>query len=118
MTLLMGHPSLSIPSHTHVPGPHKSIYRSWAKNCDATNTTNGVNYSDSDIALPRLVRAALLDTAEKTLAAGLPDHYLPSSSLESVKGSAGSIKSYILPGNNTGVVRVLRVCSGLSVMTY
>jgi hypothetical protein len=113
----MGHPSLSIPSHTHVPGPHKSIYRSWANNCEATNTTNGVDYYDSDTAAdPRLVRAALLDTTEKKLAVGLPDPYLPS--LESVKGSAGSIKSYILPGNNTGVVRVLRVCSGLSMMSY
>ncbi len=105
----MGHPSLSIPSHTHMPGPHKLIYHSWANNCDATDKTNGVNRaSDSDDSKLLLMRAALSDTAKQKSAVGLPDHSMPT--LKSTKGSTGSIKSYILPGDNTGVVRVLHFC--------
>jgi hypothetical protein len=116
----MGHPSLSIPSHTYVPGPHKSIYHSWANNCAATNTTNGVKQTSegetSDTLAPLLTRASLSDASQPNPAIDLPEHYVPT--LEPTNnGSAGPIKSYILPGKNTGVVRVLNFCSVLSAMT-
>ena len=112
----MGHHSLSIPSHTHVPGPHNLIYRSWANNCDATNSTNGVKRTSDSESSEILIRAALPDTAESNSAVGLPDEYLPT--IKATKGSTGPTKAYILPGNNTGVVRVLQFSSVLSEMTY
>ncbi len=53
----------------------------------------------------RLARAALMDpTSRQNAAIGLPSPFLPT--LPPTKGSTGVIKSYILPGNKTGVVRV------------
>jgi hypothetical protein len=114
----MGRPSLSIPSHTYVPGPHKSIYHSWANNCAATDTTNGVNRTSNDGTSDSLLSRAALglpNIAEQSSALALPGNIL---TWEPTKGSAGPIKSYVFPGNNTGVVRVLRFCSVLSAMTY
>jgi hypothetical protein len=99
----------------HVPRPHKSFYRSWDNNCAATNATNGVDRSsasDGDISErpPLLTRAEVSQTVIRpSTAVGLPDHFVPT--LEPTKGSDGPIKSYILPGNSTGVVRVLHFCS-------
>ncbi len=89
-----------------MPGSHKSIYHSWAKNCVATNTTNGVDLSSDSGSQTRLTRAALADSATlPNRIAGLPDPYVPI--LKPTNGSTGPIKSYILPGNKTGVVREL-----------
>jgi len=80
----------------------------WANNCAATNTTNGgvrsfVNgLSESQ---PRLARAALVDSAVNPNAViNLPDTFLPT--LTPTNGSTGTIKSYILSGNKTGVMFV------------
>lgn len=113
----MDHLSLSIPSHAHVPGPHVSIYHSWANNCVATNTTNGVDRSSEGDFPPLLTRAALSQTVtQPNSAVGLPDHFVPT--LNPTKGGTGPIKSYVLPGNKTGVVRVLFCCSVLPAITY
>lgn len=80
----------------------------WANNCAATNTTNGVDRSsDGEISErpPLLTRAELAETViQPNSAVGLPDPYIPT--LEPTKGSAGPIKSYILPGKRTGVMFV------------
>ena len=109
----MGHPSLSISSRVYVPGPHISTYHSWANNCDAINTTNGVDRRSSEGDFPPLLtRAALSQTVtQPNSAVSLPGHVVPT--LNSTKGSTGPIKSYILPRNKTGVVRVLYCCSAL-----
>ena len=82
---------------------------SWTNNCAANNETNGVDLrsgssrpAKSQIRSPR---AVLMDPAAKTpTAVGLPSPFLPT--LSPTDGSAGVIKSFILPGNKTGVVRV------------
>jgi hypothetical protein len=89
-----------------MPGSHKSIYRSWAQNCVATNTTNGVDFSSDSGSQTPLTRAALADSATPpNRTVGLPNRYVPI--LKPTNGSNGPIKSYILPGNKTGVVREL-----------
>jgi hypothetical protein len=105
MVLPMGHRSLSIPSHTCRDLTNdKSVYHSWANNCAAINTTNGavITPEGSLQTHPRLARASLVDSA----AIDFPDAFLPT--LTPTNGSTGTIKSYILPGNKTGVVRVHR----------
>jgi hypothetical protein len=98
----------------------QSFYRSWDNNCAATDQTNGLDRSsDSKISdhEPLHMKAELAHpTIRQNSAVGLPDHYKPT--LAPTKGSAGSIKSYVLPGKKTGVVRVLHFCSILSAMTY
>ncbi|KAI9438205.1 hypothetical protein H4582DRAFT_2148664 [Lactarius indigo] len=81
----------------------------WANNCAATNKTNGVDLrSNSSSASQSRVgpaRAALMDPAARPkTAVGLPDPYLPT--LNPTNGSTGAIKSFILPGNKTGVMFV------------
>ena len=83
---------------------------SWANNCAANNQTNGVDYRMSgvspDSGSPALARAALLDpSTHLNTVAGLSDTFLPT--LSPTNGSTGDVKSFILPGNKTGVVRVL-----------
>ncbi len=60
--------------------------------------------SDFSGSPPRLARAALLDPAvhPKTTVV-LPGPFLPT--LKPTNGSTGVIKSFVLPGNKTGVVR-------------
>lgn len=80
----------------------------WDNNCAATDQTNGINRSfDGEISdlPPRLARAALARIIiQPNSAVGLPDHSVPT--LEPTMGSAGPIKSYILPGDRTGVMYV------------
>ena len=53
----------------------------------------------------RSPRAALMDpTAQPHTAVGIPGPFLPT--LRPTDGSTGVIKSFVLPGNKTGVVRV------------
>ncbi|KAI0299441.1 hypothetical protein B0F90DRAFT_1810686 [Multifurca ochricompacta] len=83
---------------------------SWANNCAATPQTNGVDLKSGVRPFargqPRLARAVLNDpAAQPKTAIGLPPPFLPT--LSPTNGSTGVIKSYILPGNKTGVVRVL-----------
>ncbi|KAI0267484.1 hypothetical protein BC834DRAFT_982168 [Gloeopeniophorella convolvens] len=83
----------------------------WANNCAANNATNGVDRKitgpPSDARLqpeqPRLARAAIFDASPST-AVGLPGPFLPT--LTPTNGSTGVIKSFILPGNKTGVMFV------------
>ncbi|KAI9438208.1 hypothetical protein H4582DRAFT_2111656 [Lactarius indigo] len=81
----------------------------WTNNCAANSQTNGVDLRSS-ISLvsrsrPRLARAALKDpAAQPKTAVGLPGPFLPT--LSPTNGSTGVIKSFILPGNKTGVMFV------------
>jgi hypothetical protein len=103
----MGHLSTS-----SLPCPHSQIdiqpFLSWVNNCAANNETNGVDLrSSSGLAAqsqPRLARAELKDpSAQAHAVVGLPGSCSPT--LTPTNGSTGVIKSFILPGNNTGVVR-------------
>jgi hypothetical protein len=83
----------------------------WAANCAATNTTNGIDLlasgeqngplSPSPPARRRPI-GSIVDLSPKDVA--LPDPFLPN--LTSTAGSGGVIKSYVLPGNKTGVLFV------------
>jgi hypothetical protein len=81
----------------------------WADNCVANNKTNGVDLrSISSLATqsqPRLVRAELKDLgAQARAVVRLPDSCSPT--LTPTNGSSGVIKSFVLPGNKTGVMYV------------
>ncbi|KAN0139277.1 hypothetical protein V8E53_002778 [Lactarius tabidus] len=81
----------------------------WANNCAANDETNGVDLrSSSGLAAqsqPRLARAELKDLgAQAHAAVSLPGSYTPT--LTRTNRSTGVIKSFILPGNNTGVMFV------------
>ncbi|KAF8270049.1 hypothetical protein EI94DRAFT_1798552 [Lactarius quietus] len=81
----------------------------WANNCAANNETNGVDLrsssSPSAQSRPRLSRAALKDLgAQARTAVDLPESCSPT--LTPTSGSTGVIKSFILPGNKTGVMFV------------
>ncbi|KAI0267449.1 hypothetical protein BC834DRAFT_78050 [Gloeopeniophorella convolvens] len=86
----------------------------WANNCAANNATNGVDRKNAgpspDTTLqpgaepPRLARAAIFDPAPPKSAVGLPGPFLPT--LTPTNGSTGVIKSFVLPGNKTGVMFV------------
>ncbi|KAH8990803.1 hypothetical protein EDB92DRAFT_1946330 [Lactarius akahatsu] len=78
----------------------------WTNNCATNNKTNGVDLrsriSRISRSRPRLARAALMDPAgQPKTAIGLPGPFLPT--LSPTNGSTGVIKSFILPGNKTGV---------------
>ncbi|KAI9513435.1 hypothetical protein F5148DRAFT_5147 [Russula earlei] len=86
---------------------NKATY--YSNNCAPTNETNGVDLrssaSGSSQRRPILARAARLDPATKPRTAlGLPRPYLPT--LNPTNGSSGVIKSFVLPGNKTGVMFV------------
>ncbi|KAH8990807.1 hypothetical protein EDB92DRAFT_724534 [Lactarius akahatsu] len=80
----------------------------WANNCAANNKTNGVDLRSSvggAQSRPRLARAALRDPAgQPKTAVDLPSPFLPT--LSPTNGSTEVIKSFILPGNKTGVMFV------------
>ncbi|KAH9054676.1 hypothetical protein EDB87DRAFT_1428312 [Lactarius vividus] len=86
------------------PFTNESSY--WAKNCAANSQTNGVDLragGDGAQSRPRLARAALIDPARQPkMAVGLPGPFLPT--LSPTSGSTGVIKSFILPGNKTGIM--------------
>lgn len=114
MVLPTDHPSLSIPSHAYRDLTNdKYVYHSWANNCAATDTTNGAVINPGEGSLetqrqpqPRLARGALAPV--KSAAIEVPEDFLPT--LTPTNGSTGTIKSYILPGNKTGAVRVHHYC--------
>jgi hypothetical protein len=102
-------------SMSSLPGPRSQIdflfflfYPSWANNCVATNNTNGVDRRSSSGLIaqsrPRLARAVVSGpSAVISPAVDLPEQFSPS--LTPTNGSTGFLKSYILPGSKTGVVR-------------
>jgi hypothetical protein len=81
---------------------------SWEANCAAVPGTNGVDLKSDALnrrdSKQRLAKANIIDIAPKN-AVGLPDPFLPT--LPPTAGSTGVIKSFILPGNKTGVVRIV-----------
>ena len=81
---------------------------SWANNCAANNKTNGVDNrsgsSDASLSQHRGARAARMDITHPNTRISRPD--LSQSALTATNGSAGVIKSFILPRNKTGVVRL------------
>jgi len=80
---------------------------SWKNNCVATNQTNGVDRKplvSSSSNIPRFARGGLLKPAPGLAAElGLASPVLPT--LPSSDGGSGLVKSFVLPGNKTGVVR-------------
>jgi hypothetical protein len=100
--------SLSVPFPFHACSrPHRIVMlRSWKNNCAANNKTNGVDRRLSGFSGPGR-RSTLLDpAAHPNLALGLPKPFLPT--LYPTNGSGGVIKSYVIPGNKTGVVRAVK----------
>lgn len=96
-----------------------TISFSWANNCAANNKTNGVDKmpspGDASLDQQRRTRAARIDLSHPNTRISLPN--LSQSDLTSTNGSTGVIKSFILPGEKTGVVRdPATLCvSGLTV---
>lgn len=80
---------------------------SWDNNCAATDDTNGIDERLSLRASSgrrRYPRAALLNPGAGSVSElDLPSPLLPT--LQTIKGNNSMMKSFILPGNNTGVVR-------------
>lgn len=83
-------------------------FRSWENNCAANGATNGVDLKGGGVlrnAVRKngrpLAKASIRDVAPGK-AIGLPPQFQPS--LPQVNTSAGVIKSYILPDQQTGVV--------------
>lgn len=86
---------------------------SWINNCAANNATNGVDFKvdgaltsnvKPNFAARKQPKANIIDKSTSS-AVGLPPQFEPT--LPTVGGDQGVMKSYILPGNKTGVVRVL-----------
>ncbi|KAJ7253056.1 hypothetical protein B0H12DRAFT_602616 [Mycena haematopus] len=78
----------------------------WANNCVATDGTNGVDFKTSagltsNILQRKQPKANIIDKSS-TNAVGLPTQFEPT--LPTVGGDEGVMKSYILPGNKTGVM--------------
>src|SRR5216683_4792568 len=96
----MGQPSISFPS---LPVRELTNLFSWANNCVATNTTNGVDQKTAPSSTKRSAHAQLLNPAAGALSElKLPSLFLPT--LPPSDGSVSIMKTFILPGNNTGVV--------------
>lgn len=78
----------------------------WANNCAANNKTNGVDNrsgsGDAPLDRHRHARAARMDLTHPNTRISLPN--LSQSDLTAANGSAGVIKSFILPGDKTGVM--------------
>ncbi|KAF7343425.1 TSPc domain-containing protein [Mycena venus] len=78
----------------------------WANNCVATNATNGVDLKQSagltSNAFKRKQPMANIIDKSTSSAVGLPSQFEPT--LPTVGGDQGVMKSYILPGNKTGVM--------------
>lgn len=86
------------------------MFDSWENNCAANNVTNGVDEKGNGVFSNAarlngrpLARGVITDVAPSN-AIGLPQQFQPS--LPQVNTSAGVIKSYILPDNQTGVVNI------------
>ncbi|KAJ3552372.1 hypothetical protein NM688_g4185 [Phlebia brevispora] len=80
----------------------------WEANCAANAETNGVDEKTvvpgkREVRQRKLARAVIRDIAPSK-AVGLPPQFIPN--LPLTNGSTGVIKSYILPGNKTGVMFV------------
>ncbi|KAL0946153.1 hypothetical protein HGRIS_012416 [Hohenbuehelia grisea] len=86
------------------PFTDKASY--WANNCAANDATNGVDLKDFPGFGPRVRKQPVGSIVDQSLsnAIGLPHEFEPK--LPQVNGSTGVIKSYILPGNKTGVMFV------------
>ncbi len=85
---------------------------SWANNCAATDSTNGIDFKGEAFlktATPRrmMAKGEIVDLGNMN-AVGLPDRFHPT--LPPVDGSSGVIKSFILPGSETGVVSSVFGC--------
>ncbi|KAK7042445.1 TSPc domain-containing protein [Favolaschia claudopus] len=81
----------------------------WANNCAANEDTNGVDFKSGTAGLRSNTvkrRQPMANIVDKSTgnAIGLPSQFEPT--LPTVGGDQGVIKSYILPGNKTGVMFV------------
>jgi len=93
-----------LANYNGAPFTDKSSF--WALNCAANAQTNG-----KDLKTPlrtsqptrRLIKAEIIDKSNAS-AINLPPRFVPN--LPPVAGSGGVIKSFILPGNKTGVMFV------------
>jgi len=94
---------------------------SWANNCAADGSTNGVDRkSASDAVQPYAKLRAKGIIRLPSDATGLPSRFQPS--LSPINGKAHDMVSYLLPGNVTGVVSrdafFSRVLQLLTVKSY
>jgi len=81
---------------------------SWNNNCIATNTTNGVDRRSASGTSKRSARGELQKpAAEIAVDPSLPSPFSPT--LQPSNGSTGLMKTFILPGEKTGVVRTPQV---------
>jgi len=77
-------------------------------NCAVKNTTNGFDYLEANptsrVAERKKLQpiAEIIQDSSRATAVGLPQQYVPT--IPPVAGSAGAIKSYILPDGKIGVV--------------
>ncbi|KAJ7151448.1 hypothetical protein C8R43DRAFT_1005222 [Mycena crocata] len=76
----------------------------WANNCVANENTNGIDFKGSAALTPpkRKQPKANIINKSNSSAVGLPTQFEPT--LPTVGGDEGVMKSYILPGNQTGVM--------------
>ncbi|KAJ6591037.1 hypothetical protein DFH09DRAFT_1138386 [Mycena vulgaris] len=97
-----------IASFAGAPFTNQSSY--WANNCVANENTNGVDFKVSAAAgltgnaspkFRKQPKANIIDKSNSS-AVGLPSQFEPT--LPTVGGAEGVMKSYILPGNQTGVM--------------
>ncbi|KAJ2914947.1 hypothetical protein MD484_g5436, partial [Candolleomyces efflorescens] len=102
---------LTIPYYANLLGiafTDKESY--WKANCAADARTNGVDLkinprTDSGRHEPRRPKASIEELDHSRMnAIALPDPYLPTA--PTVTGTTEVIKSYILPGNKTGVMYI------------
>lgn len=105
--------SLYVNSLTQLtPLTDLSLSFSWAVNCAADRYTNGIDLkaafarNGSEIRRERKQPVASIQDVDlsRMNAVALPDPYLPSA--PTVPGTTEVIKSYVLPGNKTGVMYV------------
>ncbi|KAJ7855118.1 hypothetical protein B0H14DRAFT_2754840 [Mycena olivaceomarginata] len=78
----------------------------WANNCVATDGTNGIDFKgsaalQSNTLKRKQPKGNIIDKSNSS-AVGLPPQFEPT--LPTVGGDEGVMKSYILPGNQTGVM--------------
>ncbi|KAI0289964.1 hypothetical protein BC826DRAFT_1106720 [Russula brevipes] len=116
-TLIPASSTTGLPEKVNVPFVAEFIGQSfddgpsyWDNNCVATNDTNGVDArsgvgASGHEGRSRLVRSALVNPATGSeINLGLPSPFSPS--LPPTEGSTGTVKSFLLPGNKTGVMFV------------
>jgi hypothetical protein len=98
--------------------PRLSVYPSWNANCAVNDQTNGVDLKTSNGGAKtrdtrRLMKGDLAPQGA-AIVIDLPSKFQPT--VPAVNGSAGILKSFILPDKRTGVVSSLWMVETLSLI--